>query len=76
MSLQGEIELFLARTRMAETRFGRLAAGDPRLVADLRQGRIPGPALTKRLHAFLAAPPDWKPGRRGGGAPAGGSSGR
>ncbi|WP_084582135.1 hypothetical protein [Sphingomonas azotifigens] len=66
MSLQVEIEAFLVRTRMPATRFGRLAAGDPRLVSDLRQGRVPGPVLAARLRAFLAAPPAWKPGRRGG----------
>lgn len=67
MSLQGEIEAFLAETHMSVTRFGRLAAGDPRLVLDLRAGRQPGPRLSQRIRAFLAAPPDWKPGRPGGG---------
>lgn len=66
MSLHGEIEAFLEQTQMPATRFGRLAAHDPRLVGDLRQGRVPGPELTARLRAFLAAPPAWKPGRRGG----------
>ncbi len=74
MSLQGEIEAFLERTSMPATRFGRLAAGDPRLVADLRAGRVPGPRLSARVRAFLAAPPDWRPGRRGGGASARGSN--
>lgn len=76
MSLQGEIEAFLERTRMPATRFGRLAAGDPRLVADLRAGRVPGPDLSARLRTFLAAPPAWKPGRRGGAASAVNSNGR
>ncbi|WP_010544270.1 hypothetical protein [Sphingomonas elodea] len=75
MSLHGEIETFLAQTRMAATRFGRLAAGDPRLVSDLRSGRVPGPALAARLRAFLAAPPDWTPGRPGGAGSAPGSNG-
>lgn len=76
MSLHGEIETFLERTQMPATRFGRLAARDPRLVGDLRQGRVPGPALTARLRAFLAAPPDWQPGRRGGATSARGLNGR
>jgi hypothetical protein len=76
MSLHGEIEAFLEQTRMPATRFGRLAAGDPRLVTDLRRGRIPGPALAARLRAFLAAPPAWRPRRRGGATSARGSNGR
>ena len=37
-----KIEKFIRRTNMPQTKFGRLAAGDPRLVTDLRQGRVPG----------------------------------
>ncbi|PVX30424.1 hypothetical protein [Sphingomonas pokkalii] len=55
MSVHQEIEAFLQRTRMPAARFGRLAAGDPRLVYDLRLGRAPGPALSARLRAFIAA---------------------
>jgi len=76
VSLHGEIEAFLERTQMPATRFGRLAAGDPRLVGDLRLGRVPGPDLTARLRAFLAAPPVWKPKRRGGAMSARGSNAR
>ena len=36
-----KIETFLRRTRMPPTRFGRLAAHDPRFVFDLRNGRAP-----------------------------------
>ena len=39
-----KIETFLRRTRMPPTRFGRLAAHDPRFVFDLRNGRAPGRA--------------------------------
>lgn len=56
MSVHREIEKFLRRTDMPPARFGRLAAGDPRLVFDLRRGREPGPRLTARLRAFLADP--------------------
>lgn len=55
MCVQWKIERFLTRTRMAPTRFGRLAAGDPRLVHDLRRGREPGNAMVSRIEAFLAA---------------------
>jgi hypothetical protein len=33
------IEVFLRRTGMPWTKFGRLAASDPRFVGDLRNGR-------------------------------------
>lgn len=48
-----KIERFLARTGMPVTRFGRLAASDPRLVGDLRNGREPRAALSKRLEHFM-----------------------
>jgi hypothetical protein len=54
MSVQREIEKFLRRSNMPPTKFGRLAAGDPRLVGDLRNGREPGPKLTARLRAYLS----------------------
>ncbi|OAN58896.1 hypothetical protein [Sphingomonas sp. TDK1] len=76
MSLHKEIEAFLERTHMSATRFGRLAAGDPRLVGDLRQGRVPGPVLAARVRAFLAAPPAWQPARRGGATSARASNAR
>lgn len=37
------IEHFLRETGMPWTKFGRLAAQDPRFVQDLRNGRTPGP---------------------------------
>ncbi len=48
------VENFLARHRMAATQFGRSAAQDPRLVADLRGGREPRPLLDQRLRGFMA----------------------
>jgi hypothetical protein len=48
-----KIERFIRRTNMPPTKFGRLAAGDPRLVGDLRQGRTPGPKLEQRLEHFM-----------------------
>jgi hypothetical protein len=48
-----KIETFIRRTKMPHTKFGRLAAGDPRLVTDLRQGRTPGRKLEQRLEHFM-----------------------
>ncbi|AJP70982.1 hypothetical protein [Sphingomonas hengshuiensis] len=58
MSVQWKIEKFLRASEMSATRFGRLAAGDPRLVKDLRRGREPRPALVARIEAFLDAQDD------------------
>ena len=48
-----QVEKFLRRTNMPWTKFGRLAAQDPRLVADLRNGRIPRAALERRVEHFM-----------------------
>ena len=48
-----KINQFLARTGMAWTRFGRLAAHDPRFVQDLRNGRAPRPATAARIEHFM-----------------------
>lgn len=48
-----KIERFLAATGMPVTKFGRMAAGDPRLVGDLRNGREPRAALTSRVEHFM-----------------------
>ncbi|MFZ5747212.1 MAG: hypothetical protein ACOY45_06085 [Pseudomonadota bacterium] len=50
-----KIERFLRESGMAETRFGRLAVRDPRLVHDLRRGREPRAPMVARIEAFLAA---------------------
>lgn len=47
------IERYLTATGMKPSVFGRLAAGDPRLVFDLRKGREAGPALRHRLERFM-----------------------
>ena len=54
MSVHRKIEKFLRRTEMPASKFGRLAAGDPRLVQDLRNGREPRAPLVAKLEAFLA----------------------
>ena len=48
-----KVERFLAATSMPRTRFGRLAARDPRFVDDLRNGREPRPALASRVEHFM-----------------------
>ena len=53
MDLLFKIQNYLRRTGMPETRFGRLAVNDPRLVGDLRRGREPGPGVTGRVERFI-----------------------
>ena len=48
-----QIEKFLNETGMAWTKFGRLAAHDPRFVEDLRNGRMPRPATSARIRSFM-----------------------
>ena len=48
-----KIEVFLRRTGMPATRFGRLAAHDPRFVLDLRNGRTPRPQTEKKVEHFM-----------------------
>ncbi|MGB7374060.1 MAG: hypothetical protein WA922_07925 [Pontixanthobacter sp.] len=47
------IEKFLRRTGMPATKFGRLAAHDPRFVLDLRNGRMPRPRTEEKVHGFM-----------------------
>ncbi len=48
-----QVERFLRKTGLTATAFGRLAAGDPRLVADMRNGRTPRAAMERRLEHFM-----------------------
>lgn len=48
------VENFLARHGMTPSQFGRDAADDPRLVADMRAGRAPRAPLDQRLRGFMA----------------------
>lgn len=48
-----QIERFLRQTDMPSTKFGRLAAHDPRFVFDLRNGRIPRDGTAARVEAFM-----------------------
>jgi hypothetical protein len=47
------IERFLRDTGMPWTKFGRLAVRDPRFVEDLRNGRLPRPAVERRVEHFM-----------------------
>lgn len=55
MCLLSDIDMYLQRTGVAATTFGRRAVNDPRLVADLRRGRVPGPGTRARVEAILTA---------------------
>ncbi|MDP3551716.1 MAG: hypothetical protein Q8R81_15150 [Novosphingobium sp.] len=47
------IEKFIESTGMPVTKFGRLAAHDPRLIGDLRNGREPRSAMVRRVEHFM-----------------------
>jgi hypothetical protein len=51
MVLLQAVERFLKDTGMSPTRFGRDVANDPRLVWDMRKGRMPGAVLRSRILA-------------------------
>lgn len=53
MELLEQIEAYLMRSGVSPSTFGRLAAGDPRLVADLRTGRRLRPGTDERLRNYL-----------------------
>lgn len=53
MSLLVEIDRYLRRTGVRPTTFGRRAVNDPRLVGDMRGGRMPGAAVRARVEAIL-----------------------
>jgi len=48
-----EVERFLRTHQMAVTKFGRLAAHDPRFVLDLRMGRIPRAETQARTRKWM-----------------------
>ena len=47
------VEKFLRQHDMPATKFGRLAAHDPRFVLDLRLGRIPRPGTEQRIRQWM-----------------------
>lgn len=48
------VEAFLRTHKMPATKFGRLAARDPRFVLDLRMGRMPRPETEARTRQWMA----------------------
>lgn len=55
MTFLRRIEKFLRMTGMRPTHFGRRVAADPRLIFDMRGGRVPRTALIRKIEAFMAA---------------------
>lgn len=53
MSMLHIVEQFLRETGMAPTRFGRDAVRDPRIVLDMRNGRLPSERMCRRLGRFI-----------------------
>lgn len=47
------VEIFLREQDMPATKFGRLAAQDPRFVLDLRMGREPRRGTAERIRSFM-----------------------
>lgn len=57
MCLLIKIDRYLRETNMTRSQFGRLAANDPRLVWDMRRGRVVGPLMVARIERLLAERP-------------------
>jgi hypothetical protein len=60
MHINRLIERFLCENNLSATKFGRLAAGDPRLVLDIRMGREIRPEMEARLRQFIATHRDMR----------------
>lgn len=55
MHINRLVERFLREQNLPPTKFGRLAAQDPRLVLDMRLGREIRPEMETKLRQFMAA---------------------
>lgn len=55
MHIKRLIERFLRDEGLPPTKFGRLAARDPRLVLDIRMGREIRPEMEEKLRAFMCS---------------------
>ena len=55
MHINRLVERFLQEKGLPPTKFGRLAARDPRLVLDMRMGREIRPEMETKLRQFIAA---------------------
>ena len=51
-----QVEQFLATRKVAASRLGRDALGDPRFVAELRAGRAVRPATQLKITAYMGEP--------------------
>lgn len=54
MHINRLVERFLREQDLSPTKFGRLAAHDPRLVLDMRMGREIRPEMERKLRLFIA----------------------
>jgi hypothetical protein len=54
MHINRLVERFLREKDLPPTKFGRLAARDPRLVLDMRMGREIGPEMEQKIRQFIA----------------------
>lgn len=52
-SLRRRMEQFLKRTRTSPTRLGLDVTGDPRLVFQIRKGRVPRAAMEAKILAYM-----------------------
>ncbi|WP_373475072.1 hypothetical protein [Sphingorhabdus sp.] len=57
MHIKHLVERFLREKNLPPTKFGRLAAHDPRLVLDMRMGREVRPEMELKLRQYIAAYP-------------------
>jgi hypothetical protein len=55
MHINRLVERFLREQELPPTKFGRLAARDPRLVLDMRMGREIRPEMESKLRQYIAA---------------------
>ena len=55
MHIKRLIERFLRDQGLPPTKFGRLAARDPRLALDIRMGREIRPEMEEKLRAFMCS---------------------
>ncbi len=53
--LLADIEAFLKKRKMFATDFGKLALGDPNLIADMRKGRSPSMKTADKVRDFMKA---------------------
>jgi hypothetical protein len=55
MHINRLVERYLREKDLPPTKFGRLAARDPRLVLDMRMGREIGHEMEQRIRQFISA---------------------